>query len=301
MPTRRSSAWAVALALLVAPETARAFCRTSSCPNKGTAAVCTPAQPNDCGTPLFWSDPCIGFSLQKDGSKVASLADAEQIFRDAFTQWEHADCGGGSHPHIAPVDMGPVECNKHEYNQQAGNANIILFRDDGWPYSGGDNTLALTTVTYNLDTGEIYDADIEINSASGDITIGDTNVGYDLASIAQHETGHFLGLAHSDVSDATMYSMYKKGDLSLRTIEADDRAAICAAYAPGAAIADNCTPNIRHGFSSQCASAQSSSQKGCCAVAPGAVDGDPESLHAALAFGAAAALALGRRRRARAS
>src|SRR5689334_23648589 len=50
--------------------------------------------------------------------------------------------------------------SKHEYNQNRGNTNLIVFRDDGWPYEGSSNTLALTTVTYNLDTGEIYDADM---------------------------------------------------------------------------------------------------------------------------------------------
>src|SRR5262249_43161433 len=156
---------------------------------------------------------------------------------------------------IKVTEAAPVNCKQHEYNQKAGNANIILYHDDLWPYEGTNNTLALTTVTYNLDTGEIYDADMELNSADNDFTVGDTNVDFDLLSIVPHETGHFLGLAHSHESTATMWPSYDPPTTNLRHISADDIAGICAIYPPGS-DRTCCDATPRHGFSPDCAAQQ---------------------------------------------
>ena len=203
---------ALASLLFLAPAPARAYCRTASC-EEGTGAQCVPAQPTDCGKPVFWPNPCLSFSVQQDASSQVPLASAEAIFQKAFSTWLSADCGGGKHPRLTVEYSGPVACDAHEYNQdpKLGNANIIVFRDDGWPHHGAGTTLALTTVTYNLDTGEIYDADMELNSAGTKFSTGDTGVTFDLLSIATHEIGHFLGLAHTPDMGATMYTDYTQG------------------------------------------------------------------------------------------
>lgn len=243
-----------ALALMGAlhSEAALAYCRTASCEGGETGARCVPALPTDCGVELFWKNPCVGFSMQEDASSQVPLALATEIFEQAFQTWANADCGNGTHPQISAVNLGSVECNAHEYNKKAGNANVILFQDTTWPHVGGGSTLALTTVTYNVDTGEIYDADMELNSANVSFTTDDKIVKYDLASIAAHETGHFLGLSHSTTGSATMFSDYSPGSSQLRTLEADDIAAICAAYPPGAAIPSTCDSSPRRGLESIC-------------------------------------------------
>jgi hypothetical protein len=264
-------ATAAALAIASLEATAHAYCRTTSCMSgmPHTAAVCTPPQPDDCGVPLFWSKPCVQYDVQQDGSPKLGIS-AEQLdmlMATAFSQWTDAACMGGGHPLMA-VTQGPeVACHQHEYNQTSGNANVIMFHDDSWPYEGSPNTLALTTVTYNLDTGEIYDADMELNSADNPFTIGDTNVDFDLLSIVTHESGHFLGLAHSHDPAATMWPEYMHGTTNLRHISPDDVAAICATYPPGPAPA-SCDTTPRHGFSGLCA-AQQTHNSSCCAVAVG--------------------------------
>ena len=276
-PRGRNDVLAVALAaaavVLGTASSAAAYCRTSSCPNSVTGARCVPALSSDCGVELAWKSPCIGFSVQRDASFRASAATTEQVFQAAFDTWMNADCGGGSRPRIQITSTGPVACAAHEYNQKVGNANIILFHDDGWPYMGGNSILALTTVTYNLDNGEIYDADIEINSKDNVFTTGDAAVEFDFLSIATHEAGHFLGLAHSDDTDATMFPDYNPGTVTLRELAPDDVSAICAVYPPGEAIPASCDSTPRHGFSGECSENQVEEEEeeagGCCTVAPG--------------------------------
>ena len=129
-----------ALALSLAPAAAQAYCRTASCPEHEAAwQVCTPETPDgsDCGEPLWWRSRCIGFTLQKDASSQVDLATAQKVFEEAFATWMNASCESGGHPSIAVEYQGPVECDVQEYNKEKGNANIIMFRDDSWPYGPG--------------------------------------------------------------------------------------------------------------------------------------------------------------------
>jgi hypothetical protein len=287
-------AFAIALGLGLGSSDARAYCRTSSCGDAGTGARCVPAAPSDCGKVLAWPTPCVSFSMQEDASREIGIEQATAIATKAFAAWTSAACPDGR-PRIEIDDLGPVACDEHEYNQHAGNANIILFREDGWPHVGVGDALALTTVTYNVDTGAIYDADMEINATDATFSTGDTGVTFDLQSILTHEAGHFLGLSHSTDLDATMFADYVPGSTSLRTLDPDDVAAICAAYPPGPAIPSSCDPEPRHGFSSECQSAKAVETGGCCGVAPGAPADHGLAIAAGL-LGVAAASARRRRR-----
>src|SRR4029077_14426669 len=105
-----------------------------------------------------------------------------------FTRWTGQACptegNGPSRVSIDVRDLGPVDCNAVQYNQNGPNQHVITFRDDNWPYNDSSNTLALTTVTFNPDTGEIYDADMEINTHEHPVTVRDPvpPTGYDFAS-----------------------------------------------------------------------------------------------------------------------
>jgi hypothetical protein len=288
---------AIGLAALLDAGDAAAYCRTSSC-NVGephTAQVCTPAAQGDCGLVLFWPRPCMGWSLQKDASKKTSFATTEALVKQAFATWQNAPCPGGGTPRLSVTESEPVDCRVHEYNKERGNANIVLFQDDAWPYEGSSNTLALTTVSYDIDTGEIYDADMELNSAQVNFTTDDANVDFDLLSILTHEAGHFLGLAHSPNADATMFPAYKQHDSSLRDITADDIAGICAIFPPGAPVPSDCDTTPRHGFSTLCGAEQPEPSTGCCSVAPGAPRGASGEGPIAALLGTIGAIALGAR------
>jgi MYXO-CTERM domain-containing protein len=245
------------LGIVLSTGTAAAYCRTTTCD--------VPDPPDDCtwdedgcatkGKPLFWPDGCAWFGVQKDGSELSGISYKELhgVVANAFSKWSKASCAGGTTPSFDMQDTdalyGPVECGDHEFNKHAANASVWMFRDDRWPYRDPKNTIALTSVSVDLDTGRILDADVEINSFGTRITNSDTNAGADLESIVTHEAGHFLGLSHSSVESATMAPRYPGP--AIRSLELDDEEGICAVYPSGTAPVCG-QPEPIYGFSKYC-------------------------------------------------
>jgi MYXO-CTERM domain-containing protein len=246
---KQSAVFAAAVASLVtaASPRAEAYCRSTTC-----SGVCE-RDFDECkvtGQKLFWPGLCVSFSLQKDSSEFIPFADFERVAEASAAAWSSLECDGGEAT-ISFVRKDDVACHKAEYDPDGTNANIILFQDQRWDYTGPDNTLAKTTVTYDTETGEILDADIELNHAFNEFTTGDTDVQYDLQSILTHELGHFIGLDHTQDLFATMNAGYQLGDTSLRDIEDDDRGGVCDAYPPTREV--TCRPEPNGGFSGECA------------------------------------------------
>lgn len=243
---------------------AQAFCLTHTCdPRKEQCAF--DAGCNVGGKPLYWASSTVTWDVQKDGSpkEKISAAALEEIVDSAFKRWEAVDCGDGQGPNITLYNKGPISCGEPQYNSNRPNANVITFHDDSWPYSDDGaqtNTLALTTISFNPNTGEIYDADVEINSAQQIFVLKDTgHGGDDLNAVLTHELGHFLGLAHSSDNNATMFSSYDPGMI---TLEADDAAGLCASR--GLPHAEKDTLEPRHGFSGECCVSDcDQTQSGC--------------------------------------
>src|SRR5258708_6224931 len=89
------------------------YCRMTSCASDGACS-------SGCGTALSWPDPCVGYSLQRDGSRQVSFAVAQEVFASAFASWTTATCNGGTVA-LRAVDMGAVACKKGEFNRTGGN------------------------------------------------------------------------------------------------------------------------------------------------------------------------------------
>jgi hypothetical protein len=276
---------------------ASAFCRTTTCDPMDPKQNCIKDGTNciTSGRPLFWESLCVSFGVQQDGSPLRNIPFdvAIEVVSDGFLAWINADCGGGARPSLLMATQGKIICDQQDYNSDGPNANIWVFRDEEWPHPNlGDHTLALTTVTFNIDTGEIFDADVEINSKDNDLTISETAVRADLPSIVTHEAGHFLGLSHSAVETATMFKTYTPGTITLRTLDPDDVDGICAAFPPERSTpTESCEP--RHGFSSECV-ASAPETEGCRCMAPGR-----SRQSGAATAGALALLAFAARRRRR--
>lgn len=283
---------------LFTASSALAFCHTTTC-NPTDAAQACEKDADNCvvsGKPLFWPDACVSFSVTEGGSPLRGISydQAADVIGQGFAAWVGANCGGDA-PAINFVQTRGVTCDTIEYNKRQPNANVWMFRDDEWPYDSSV-TIALTTVTFNVDSGEIYDADVELNSAQHQFSVG-TPVRTDLLSVVTHEAGHFLGLSHSPKSTATMFRDYRDGTTELRSLEQDDVDGVCETYPPGR-NPGVCNPEPRHGFSTTCGTDQAEQgSSGCSVRLPD--EGDRRA-PAGLATLALAAVALARRSRRRA-
>ena len=325
--------WAFAFpALLVSSVSleAGAFCRTST---EGLAEGCRPS--GACfytfGKAIFWRNAWIGFSMQQDGTRkldTISFVRASRTIAQGFNVWTSASCPGGEISSRVSIDvrqLPPTECGNVETKLDVPNQNVIVFRDAVWNHRDPDNVLALTTVSFDKTNGEIRGADLEFNSQNirmvcpqpqntgvekDEISCFDAppppgNEAYDFASIATHEIGHFLGMAHSNNPQATMAPQYSGGKYTLRTLTADDIAGICSGYPPngtrrgGDEGADSipqgpCDPTPLSGFSSECA------EKKCfifCCSSAGTVAVSKHESSFVVGGGALCALAVVRRRR----
>ncbi|HEY3821594.1 MAG TPA: matrixin family metalloprotease [Polyangiaceae bacterium] len=332
-------------ALTVAGD-ADAFCRTMACPLPAgfspSEVSCVPQAgdpvlagapdfPSYCASldppakpiPVWWRNACVSYDIQQNASAQVPYDTAATMIAQAFAKWTSIECpdptsgdadaGDAAAPGSARVsidvrDLGPVACDLVQYSSDHGNQHVIIFHDDAWPHDDANNTLGLTTVTYDPDTGEIYDADMEIN-ATVPLSIGDPVMpgAYDFDSIITHECGHFLGMAHTGDDRATMYASYTQGTTYKRVLTSDDVSGLCSIYLAGGDRAvdpsatpdgsglvpeDACDPTPRHGFSAQCAPPASKS----CSVTGGAGAGAAASPSTWIVLGPVLVLPLRRRR-----
>jgi Matrixin len=188
------------------------------------------------GEPLHWENPCLSYTVQLDGSPRSGL-DADQLqalAADAFSVWEHANCPAGGTPRFSARFQGFVSCDRKEAvcGGVSKNDNVVMVHDRDWPYAS--TAIGVTTPSGGVDSGQVFDADVELNAVNNTFTTGDpTTGGTSISYTLTHELGHFLGLAHSDVQGALMLANYQTLSRGADLLSADDVAAICAAFPPG--------------------------------------------------------------------
>lgn len=151
-----------------------------------------------------------GFNPNHVISYVSS-SDIEKIFRRAFSRWSA----------VIPVNFTKAR------DYSSADIKIGFYKGDhgdGEPFDGVLGVLAHAfspeNGRFHLDAAESWAVDFESDKSK---------VAVDLESVATHEIGHVLGLAHSSVREAVMYPSLsprtKKVDLKM-----DDVAGVQALY-----------------------------------------------------------------------
>jgi hypothetical protein len=284
--TPRAAAALLLLGTLLLASPAWSFVRTATCRTSTNRADPLACKEGETPIPIFWDRSCVVYHIARSG--LPPSQDPEDVYdaiRQSFQTWADASCS-----YLALLDGGFTNEDRVGYNSCAPskNANIIIFRDTHWRHQSG--ALALTSVTYDVRSGEIVDADIELNSTAGIVyttsdLVGQINI--DVRNTVTHEAGHLLGLDHTPVEDATMFATAPRGETKKRDLHQDDLAGVCAIYPRGEEAGLACDRS-RIGFferpeqgpQSQC----SSDRDGC---ACGAAGSGGAGLPALLMLGAA--------------
>ncbi len=184
------------------------------------------------GTPLYWEASSIEMRLAASTVPGVAPADGVLAFQASLRAWSLA----GGCTRIMLIDGGEVTGLSTNLERTSPDMeNRIVFRDSEWPADLGPETLALTSAVYRRTTGQIVDADIDVNAVDHVWSTATPAVpGHgDVANTLTHELGHVLGFAHSDVGDATMYASADLEETNKRDLAEDDIVAICDVYPGG--------------------------------------------------------------------
>jgi uncharacterized protein (TIGR03382 family) len=239
----RTTAVAIAIALMTTSTVASAYCQKSTC-REDRGDVCQHDE-NDCissGVGVEWpasTYPVLPYHFNAHGSKQFAHDDRMRtVIRRAFHTWTEVSCDDG--PTSLSFQEGPDVDDALVRGKPAPRHYAIYFRDDGW--TEDPSSLAVTRVDTIDTSGTVTGASIEVNTFERRFRLGTSDQGdYDLQAVVTHEVGHYIGLDHSSAPGSIMAPTYcgderpcKKDVEELRALGDDDRAAVCRLFPPGA-------------------------------------------------------------------
>ena len=211
---------------------------------------------------LWWKEGTIGFAQNQLGNPDAPGEAGFTAVSAGYATWDAqaAACGNFHLDEQARTSRKDVG-----YDPAASdNLNLVVFRSqscrdkvptgdscwteaecnnryDCWQYTSA--TIGLTTTTYDRKSGQIYDADMELNAANFNMTTVDAPpcaaglstacVSADVQNTVTHEVGHLLGLDHAPSPGSTMYASAPTGETSKRSLDDASRAFVCDVYPAG--------------------------------------------------------------------
>ncbi len=184
------------------------------------------SQDPDTGVCLKWRSNTFSFSIQEDCYSQVERNSCLVAVRAAIDVWNTTDCTALNAVYAGTTDRRDVGFDETDWGN---NINLVVFVEDNWEHAR--SAIGLTTTTYDVNTGEIVDADVEFNADSYPFTTVDSaSTMMDIQNTMAHEAGHMMGLDHSKASEATMYSTAPEGETQKRSLSQDDIDGICFVY-----------------------------------------------------------------------
>ena len=222
-----------ALFVVLASRDAGAYCRTTTCDPKKESCQ---TDGDDCiieGMPLWWRDGRMSMWVDAAGAPLTGITSSRTAaaLASALDAWSTAICADGSLPALETFVAGELSGAQIDFDLDnlPSNRNVVLFEETDWPHAG--NIVALTSTTFDTRNGQILDADTELNAEDHLFGLDLRGAEVDLLAVLTHETGHALGLDHTNAPDATMQPETPGfAFVDLRTLAEDDVNGICAIY-----------------------------------------------------------------------
>lgn len=211
------------------------------------------------GQCLFWGERTIPWTMNERGDPELGFERSLAAFQRSFDAWQSVGCSD-----VTFSFQGKTDETRIGFSEGDETDNLMIFRTqdcrdvapqnapchssggcanefDCWDH--GSNVIAVTTTTFLQRSGEILDADIEMNASSFRFTdvdgppcvadLASGCVATDVQNTATHEIGHMIGLDHTPVRNATMFASAPRGETSKRRLSQDDVDGICSIYPTG--------------------------------------------------------------------
>jgi hypothetical protein len=160
-------------------------------------------------TPIYWAKSAFPIPYLVDRRVANSFSGAEAAVDRAFETWSH----------VADADISFRPLGVGDGLQPGPNGqNSVTLMDDLFK---GQGFIAATTNWYDIPTGQLREADIQIDASM-------MKSDYNVQLVLEHEIGHLLGLDHSGVLSSVMYPWVSKGGSTALT--SDDTVAIASVY-----------------------------------------------------------------------
>lgn len=172
------------------------------------------------GTPPgTWADAALPVHVALGGPSRDLGSAAEVELAVAARAWSEVACTRFR------VVVDPPEARRPADDGES----TVWFEETSWPPELVPGVLAQTVIRTD-GQGRVYDADIWINGVDHRFARGAASGKVDARGVLVHELGHLLGLGHATDPIATMFPT--TSGVRWRSLEADDRAGVCALY-PG--------------------------------------------------------------------
>lgn len=187
---------------------------------------------------LQWKTLPVRYFVSDRGAVPGvSIADFDQAIARAFNTWEAVPSSAIRFERVGITAAGPRDDD---------GMTVLGFED----HPELDRVLGQTSFTFDVERGEIVEADIFFNRTfAWSVSPGGVAGRFDLESIALHEIGHLTGLGHSALgetelvagggrrviaAEAVMFPIaFSPGSTSTRVLRADDIAGVSDLYPDG--------------------------------------------------------------------